>query len=57
LDAEDTCRDVFETKEEFERQLDRSPPSIYLFRDGDRQHPSAAVRLDPLPKAIFPGCR
>jgi hypothetical protein len=44
---------LFETKEEFERQLDWSPPSLYLFKVGDRQHPSAAVRLDPLPKAIF----
>jgi hypothetical protein len=53
VDAQDTSRDVFETREEFEKQLDGSPPSLYLFEVGDQQHLSAKVRLNPLPKALF----
>jgi hypothetical protein len=52
VDAEDTSRDVFETEEQFEKQLDWSPPSLYLFKVGDQQHLSATVRIDPLPKAL-----
>jgi hypothetical protein len=53
VDAQDISRDVFETPEEFEKQLDWSPPSLYLFKVGDQQHLSATVRVDPLPKALF----
>ena len=53
LDAQDTSVDVFETKEEFEKQLDWSPPSLYLFKVGDQKHLSATIRVDPLPKALF----
>jgi hypothetical protein len=53
VDAQDTSVDVFETQEEFEKQLDWSPPSLYLFKVGDQQHLSAAIRADPLPKALF----
>ena len=52
-DAQDTSRDVFETEEDFEKQLDWSPPSLYLFRVSDQQHLSATVRVDPLPKALL----
>ena len=52
-DAQDTSRDVFETQEEFEKQLDWSPPSLYLFKVGDQQHPSGTVRVDPLPKVLL----
>jgi|ERR1035438_3161609 hypothetical protein len=52
-DAQDTSVDVFETREEFEKQLDWSPPSLYLFKVGDQQHLSATIRVDPLPKALF----
>ncbi len=53
VDAQDTSRDVFETQQQFEKQLDWSPPSLYLFKVGDQQHLSATVRVDPLPKALF----
>ena len=43
---------TFDTEEDFERQLDWSPPSLYLFRAGDQQHLSSVVRFDPLPKAL-----
>jgi hypothetical protein len=43
---------TFETEEEFERQLDWSPPSLYLFKVGDQQHLSNVVRFDPLPKTV-----
>lgn len=44
---------AFDTEEEFERQLDWSPPSLYLFKADDQQHLSdVVVRLDPLPKAV-----
>ena len=52
-DAQDTSVDVFETREEFEKQLDWSPPSLYLFKVGDQQHLSPTIRVDPLPKALF----
>jgi len=51
--AQGTSVDVFETREEFEKQLDWSPPSLYLFKVGDQQHLSATIRVDPLPKALF----
>jgi hypothetical protein len=53
VDAQDASVDVFETREEFEKQLDSSPPSLYLFKVGDQQHLSATIRVDPLPKALF----
>jgi hypothetical protein len=53
VDAQDTSGDVFETQEEFQKQLDWSPPSLYLFNAGDTQHLSATVRVDPLPKAFL----
>jgi hypothetical protein len=53
LDARDTSEVVFETREEFEKQLDWSPPSLYLFKVGDQQHLSATIRVDPLPKPLF----
>lgn len=43
---------TFDTEEDFERQLDWSPPSLYLFKAGAQQHLSSVVRLDPLPKAL-----
>ena len=43
---------TFDTEEEFESQLDWSPPSLYLFKTGDQQHLSNVVRFDPLPKAV-----
>jgi hypothetical protein len=33
----------FETQEEFEKELDWSPPSLYLFKAGDRQYLSATA--------------
>jgi hypothetical protein len=53
LAAQGTSADMFETQEEFEKQLDCSPPSLYLFKVGDQQHLSATIRVDPLPKALF----
>jgi len=43
---------TFDTEEDFERQLDWSPPSLYLFKADDQQHLSNVVRFDPLPKAV-----
>ena len=43
---------TFDTEEEFESQLDWSPPSLYLFKADDQQHLSKVVRFDPLPKAL-----
>ena len=43
---------TFDTEEEFEGQLDWSPPSLYLFKADDQQHLSNVVRFDPLPKAV-----
>jgi hypothetical protein len=53
LDVPGTSVDVFETQEEFEMQLDWSPPSLYLFEVGDQQHLSATICVDPLPKGLF----
>jgi len=53
IDPQDTSEDLFDTRAEFEKQLDWSPPSLYLFRVGDQQHLSATVRVDPLPKVIL----
>lgn len=53
VDAQDDSREVFETQEQFEKQLDWSPPSLYLFKVGDQQHLSGTVLVDPLPKALF----
>ena len=52
VEAEDAPTEKFATQEEFEKQLDRSPPSLYLFQTGDRQHLSATTRVDPLPEAF-----
>jgi hypothetical protein len=38
VDAQDTSRDVFETQEELQNHFGWSPPSLYLFKAGDRQH-------------------
>jgi hypothetical protein len=43
---------TFDTEEKFESQLDRSPPSLYLFKAGDQKHLSNVVRFDPLPRAL-----
>src|SRR5215471_6154128 len=43
---------TFDTEEEFESQLDWSPPSLYLFKADDRKHLSNVIRFDPLPKCI-----
>jgi hypothetical protein len=53
VDTLDASEDVFDTQAEFEKQLDWSPPSLYLFKVGDQQHLSATVRIDPLPKVLF----
>jgi hypothetical protein len=53
LDAKGTPVEVFGTQEEFEKLLDGSPPSLYLFNVRDQQHLSATIRVDPLPKALF----
>jgi len=53
VDDQGNSGDVFETQEQFEKQLDRSPPSLYLFKVGDQKHLSATVRVDPLPKVLF----
>jgi hypothetical protein len=53
LDARDTSANVFQTQEEFEKQFDWSPPSLYRFDVGDQQHLVATIRGDPLPKALF----
>jgi len=45
-------KETFETVEEFENQLDWSPPSLYLFKPGDRTHLSGRLKPDPLPKAL-----
>jgi hypothetical protein len=42
----------FDTEEEFERQLDWSPPSLYLFKPDDQKHLSGVVRFDPLPRTL-----
>jgi hypothetical protein len=52
LDAQDTSADVFQTQEEFEKQLDWSPPSLYLFNVCDQQRLAATIRVDPLPQAL-----
>jgi hypothetical protein len=52
VDAPNASTEGFETQEEFERQLDSSPPSLHLFKAGDRHHLSATVRTDPLPQAL-----
>ena len=46
---------TFDTEEEFESQLDWSPPSLYLLEAGDQRHLSNVVRVDPLPKTV--ACR
>lgn len=43
---------TFDTEEEFQSQLDWSPPSLYLFRAGDHKHLSKTVGFDPLPKTL-----
>ena len=43
---------TFDTEEEFESQLDWSPPSLYLFKAGDQQHLSKVVRFNPIPKTV-----
>ena len=43
---------TFDDQEEFESQLDWSPPSLYLFKAGDQKHLSSIVRSDPLPKSV-----
>jgi len=43
---------TFDTEEEFQSQLDWSPPSLYLFKAGDQQHLSNVVQFDPLPTAL-----
>lgn len=43
---------TFDTEEEFQSQLDWSPPSLYLFKTGDQKHLSSVVQFDPLPKAL-----
>jgi hypothetical protein len=53
VDAQDTSEDVFDTPAAFEKQLDWSPPSLYLFKVGDQQHLSATVRVDPVPKVLL----
>jgi hypothetical protein len=53
VDGEDGTKETFETQEEFESQLDWSPPSLYLFKAGDRQHLSGTLRFDPLPKPLM----
>jgi hypothetical protein len=55
VDAQDTSRGVFETKEEFEMKRHCSPPSLhlFLFKVGDRKYLSATGRFDPLPKNLF----
>jgi hypothetical protein len=52
VDAHDASGDMFETQEEFEKELDWSPPSLYLFKPGDQQHLSGTVLSDPLPKVL-----
>jgi hypothetical protein len=52
VEAEGSPAEKFETQEEFEKQLDSSPPSLYLFKTGDQQHLSATTRVDPLPDAF-----
>ena len=53
VDAQDRSEDVFDTQAEFEKQLDWSPPSLYLFKVGNQQHLSATVRVDSLPTALL----
>ena len=48
----DGTAQTFDTEEEFQRQLDWSPPSLYLFKAGDHKHLSNIVQVDPLPKAL-----
>lgn len=43
---------TFDTEEEFESQLDWSPPSLYLFKVGDQQRFSNVVKCDPLPNKV-----
>jgi hypothetical protein len=51
--ARDASTEKFDTWEEFEKELDWSPPSLYLFKVGDQQHLSATIGVDPLPMALF----
>lgn len=53
VEGQNTSEDLFDTQAEFEKQLDWSPPSLYLFKVGDQQHLSATVRVDPLPKVLL----
>jgi hypothetical protein len=50
---DETGTKIFETKEEFDVQLDWSPPSLYLFNAGDDQHLSSTAQIDPLPKSLI----
>jgi hypothetical protein len=52
VDAQDASGDMFETQEEFEKELDWSPPSLYLFEPGDQRHLAGTVLSDPLPKVL-----
>jgi hypothetical protein len=45
--------DTFETQEDFQNQIDWSPPSLYLFCAGDQRHLSANVHVNPLPKSLM----
>src|SRR5450631_3828680 len=51
VDATNASTEPFETQQEFEKQLDWSPPSLCLFNAGD-QRLSATVLVDPLPAAL-----
>ena len=48
----DGTAQTFDTEEDFQSQLDWSPPSLYLFKAGDQRHLSNVVQVDPLPKAL-----
>jgi hypothetical protein len=53
VDARDASTEKFNTQEEFEKELDWSPPSLYLFKAGDQQHLSATTVLsNPLPEVL-----
>lgn len=43
---------ILQTRRDIEDQLDWSPPSLYLFKRGDRKHLSGTAQIDPLPETL-----
>ena len=50
---ENSPMDRFETEEDFQSQIDWSPPSLYLFSAGGPRHLSTSVQVNPLPQSLM----